>query len=279
MDFSIITPSYNNLDYLKLCKASIEDQKGITLEHIIVDGASSDGTVSWLKEMNGPVKWISEPDNGMYDAVNKGFTKAQGNILAYLNCDEQYLSGTLSYVKKYFEKNPHVDVLFGDFLVVKPDGNLSAFRKSFKPKVRYLFSNYLYTLTCTMFLRRNVFEKQKFNTSLKSIADVDFVYNVIKKGFRVEHIKKYLSIFTDTGNNLSGNEFSLNELKNYKSNLSFYSEFTNLPLKVLFYLEKTANLNYWHKGSLDYSIYTMDSEANRKYFHVMKPTFKWTNKN
>ena len=72
-DFSIITPSFNMLDYLKLCCASVADQDGASFEHIVVDGASTDGTAEWLRQARN-ITSISEKDDGMYDAINKGLS-------------------------------------------------------------------------------------------------------------------------------------------------------------------------------------------------------------
>jgi glycosyltransferase involved in cell wall biosynthesis len=102
MNFSIITPSFRNSAWLKLCIASVADQQGVELEHIVQDSCSDDGTGDWLP--NDPrVKAFIEKDAGMYDAVNRGYRRATGDILAYLNCDEQYLPGALAAVKSFFE--------------------------------------------------------------------------------------------------------------------------------------------------------------------------------
>ena len=137
------------LPYLKLCCASVQDQ-GVDLEHIVMDGGSSDGTSKWLLE-NIHVISESKKDNGMYNALNKAIRLAKGEIVAHLNSDEQYLPHTLPFVLEYFKKNPDVDFIAGDFLVVDEEGELVAFRKNFSPRWPYFFSNYLYTTTCTLF--------------------------------------------------------------------------------------------------------------------------------
>ena len=81
MDISIITPSFNMLPYLERCAASVNDQEMVETEHIVVDGASTDGTKQWLAQQPH-VKHISEKDKGMYDAINKGLRMANGNMLA-----------------------------------------------------------------------------------------------------------------------------------------------------------------------------------------------------
>ena len=81
---------------MKLCIASVADQ-GVELEHIVQDAESDDGTLDWLPQ-DRRVKAFVEKDQGMYDAVNRGLRRASGDILAYLNCDEQYLPGALAMV-------------------------------------------------------------------------------------------------------------------------------------------------------------------------------------
>src|SRR5437588_12782934 len=95
--FSIITPSYRSSRWLKLCVASVADQ-GVELEHIVQDAGSDDGTLDWLPQ-DKRVKAFVENDQGMYDAVNRGLCRSTGDLLAYLNCDEQYLPGALAAVR------------------------------------------------------------------------------------------------------------------------------------------------------------------------------------
>src|SRR5215475_7699056 len=112
IDVSVVTPSLNMVNYLARCVASVADQEGVRAEHLVMDGVSRDGTVEWLAALPWLVSEVRR-DNGMYDAVNHGFRKARGRIVAHLNCDEQYLPATLSAVVRYFDTHPEVDVLFG----------------------------------------------------------------------------------------------------------------------------------------------------------------------
>ena len=105
MKFSIITPSFRNSQWLKLCIASVADQPGVELEHIVQDSCSDDGTQDWLPH-DPRVKAFIEKDGGMYDAVNRGYRRATGDILAYLNCDEQYLPGALEIVAIFLKHIP-----------------------------------------------------------------------------------------------------------------------------------------------------------------------------
>jgi glycosyltransferase involved in cell wall biosynthesis len=120
VDFTIVTPSYRQLDWLACCIASVADQQGVTTEHIIQD-AGTQGFAEFAEWMKGiwPDRpgyrrlMVSEPDRGMYDAINKGLRKGTGEICAYLNCDEQYLPGVLEKVRKIAGSQPSVDLWVG----------------------------------------------------------------------------------------------------------------------------------------------------------------------
>ena len=92
---SIITPSYNQGRFIRQTIESVLNQKYPNIEYIIVDGGSSDNTLEIIKEYEGKIKWISEKDNGQSDAINKGFSMANGEIIAWLNSDDIYLEDAI----------------------------------------------------------------------------------------------------------------------------------------------------------------------------------------
>src|SRR5258708_6486422 len=114
--FSIITPSFRSSQWLRLCIASVADQ-GVSLEHIVQDAGSDDGTLDWLPSDKRVTSFI-EKDAGMYDAVNRGLRRAKGQLLAYLNCDEQYLPGGLRKVAEYFDNHPETEILFANLVAI-----------------------------------------------------------------------------------------------------------------------------------------------------------------
>lgn len=103
---TIVTPSFNSGEYLEKCILSIKGQNYKNYEHIIIDGGSTDDTLDIIRkyEASYPVRWLSEPDEGMYDAINKGFSMAEGEIFAWLNADDYYFPWTLQVVARTFEK-------------------------------------------------------------------------------------------------------------------------------------------------------------------------------
>src|SRR5947207_15737324 len=122
MNLSIVTPSFRNSEWLKLCIASVADQEGAAIEHIVHDSVSDDGTLEWLPQ-DKRVKAFVEKDSGMYDAINRGLARASGEIVAYLNCDEQYLPGTLKAVATFFDEHPRVDAVVADTIVTDTKGD------------------------------------------------------------------------------------------------------------------------------------------------------------
>ncbi len=120
MKFSIITPSLNQGRFLGECLDSVRAQRApkpegcLEVEHIVVDGGSTDESLPLLKGRLD-VTWISEPDGGQSDAINKGLKLSSGEILAYLCADDFYEPGTLAEVERIFAAHPDVDVVYGDY--------------------------------------------------------------------------------------------------------------------------------------------------------------------
>jgi glycosyltransferase involved in cell wall biosynthesis len=275
IDISVITPSLNMLEYLKRCCASVVDQQGTSHEHIIIDGRSVDGTPEWLKA--GPIsRYVVEPDNGMYDALNKGLRMAHGEIVSYLNCDEQYLPGTLQFVKEFFAQNPEVDILFGDFLIVRPDGTLLSYRKASPPRWYYFSSAHLYLFTCTMFLRRRIIDDGfLFNGSYRAVADEEFVVQLLRHGYGAMHVERYLAAFTMTGKNRSRTYAALEERHHMRRTVPLWVKLLKYPLNVARYGEKLVHGAYTQAFPLGYALYVGDARGNRQEFLVRTASWRW----
>ncbi len=203
MQFSIITPSFRNSAWLKLCVASVADQEGVSKEHIVQDAGSDDGTLDWLLKDPRVAAYV-EKDTGMYDAVNRGFKRAKGDIVAYLNCDEQYLPGALERVRDFFAIHPDIDVLFGDAIVVDANGKYVCHRKAlmpFKPHMWYRFP----VLTCGIFLRREVLDRYGvyFDPKWRVIGDLFWVMEMVNRKVPTAVLHHFTSTFADTRENLS----------------------------------------------------------------------------
>lgn len=125
LSFSILTPTLNGLRFLPDAVNSVRQQRNIgTVQHIIMDGGSTDGSIEWLRaNANENTVWRSEPDRGQSDALNKALSLATGDIIGWINADDRFLPEAFERAQVAFEQNPHVDVVYGDYRLVDVNGN------------------------------------------------------------------------------------------------------------------------------------------------------------
>jgi glycosyltransferase involved in cell wall biosynthesis len=120
---SIVTPSYNQAGFLEQTVHSVLSQDYPCLEYIIVDGGSTDGSLGIIQQHADQLAWwVSEPDQGQADAINKGFTHARGEIFAWLNSDDAYLPGAISEAVEFLLANPEAGMVYGDANLVDEEG-------------------------------------------------------------------------------------------------------------------------------------------------------------
>ena len=187
MKVSIITICYNSEKYIRSAIESVLNQTYVNIEYIIVDGNSSDTTVDIIKSyeplFSGRMKWISEKDNGIYNAMNKGIAMVTGEIVGILNSDDFYTNqSVIANVDKYFrEKN--VDAVYGDLLYIYAN-NIDKIQRYWKSG-HYKENAFLWGWMPphpTIFVKKEVYEKYGcFNTDFTSAADYEFLLRVIHK--------------------------------------------------------------------------------------------------
>ncbi len=274
MQFSIITPSFRASEWLKLCIPSVADQ-GVELEHIVQDSVSDDGTLDWLPQ-DTRVKACIEKDRGMYDAVNRGFRKAKGEYLAYINCDEQYLPGALKAVADFFQKHPDVELIFSDALVVNEDGSFNCFRKVQLPWECHARVCALCTLTCSMFFRRSLIDDRKlfFDDRYRDLGDVDWTVRVLHAGVRMKVMRFYTSIFTETGDNMNLKPNAMRERAEFYASSPLWVRASRPLINKAYQLSRFLQGGFFEKP-LSYSIYTKSSPTKRVTFDVANPKPLW----
>ena len=175
VDISIVTPSLRQLQWLQLCAASVADQENVLHEHIVQDAGTGDLVEQWARGIPNLTLYV-EQDAGMYDAVNRGLRRAQGEICAYLNCDEQLLPGALARVSSFFDTHPEIDVLFGDAILVDERGNPISYRRTVLPTLLHLRQAHLNTPTCSTFFRRKLLDRGfLFDPKWKTIGDLVWI--------------------------------------------------------------------------------------------------------
>ena len=185
MKISIITVTYNSIKYIKDCLASVKSQSYLDIEHIIVDGASNDGTLSLIESKRKQFATIiTEPDKGVYHAMNKGIKVAKGDIVGFLNSDDFYTNNNvISEVVKEFKKDSSIDACYADLIYVGKYDTSKVIRyvKSCEFK-EGLFSKGWCPPHPTFFVRRSVY---------RDLGNFDINYNIASD---VELMMRFLEV-------------------------------------------------------------------------------------
>jgi glycosyltransferase involved in cell wall biosynthesis len=151
---SIITPSFNQARYLEATIKSVLEQDYPNVEYIIVDGGSKDGSVDIIEKHKSRLAWwVSEQDNGQTDAINKGFARAKGEILAWINSDDQYNPGAVSAAVKYLMENPEVALVYSNCNYIDEEGRIIGKFPAAQTDYRHLRQGYVHIPQQTMFFR------------------------------------------------------------------------------------------------------------------------------
>ena len=347
MDFTIITPSYNQLSHIKCCVKSVRDQatQDLKIHHHIQDAGSDDGTREFLEKIgecggfvelgvnasavnvqtsnnidqffNYSFSFQSEKDGGMYDAINKASENyrlgsefigsenechshkasnvtlcetdycdhqvnsnlmslnSSDSVIAWLNCDEQYLPGTLARVADFLQNHTDVDLLCGSMLMIDNNGKLLSCRKAMPMRKIFLEASYLYNFSCAMFFRRNLWEKlDGFNTDYKNAGDADLVRRALIAGARTAVLNEYLSTFSYDEQNLSSKPEAVEEHERQKKENVFWLKVLKPFINLLRLLEKWLRGGHRQVGPIDYQIYIRDLEVRQK-FVCNNPSTRW----
>jgi len=184
MKISLITVTYNSEKYLSQCIESVQMQTHKDIEHIIIDGKSTDNTLSIIKKyQSGIAHWVSENDRGMYDAINKGMKLATGDVVGILNSDDMLVSeDVIADIVKAFEKH-HVDSVYGDLEYVDKENTEKIFRiwKGKKYR-RNLFKIGWMPGHPTFYIKRSLIEKYGgYENHYYTAADYEFMARYLFK--------------------------------------------------------------------------------------------------
>ncbi len=190
--FSIITPSYNQGALIEKTITSVLSQEYPYIEHIIVDGGSTDNTIDVLKKYDDKISWVSEQDKGQSDALNKGFKKAGGDIIGWVNSDDIYLPGAFKKVVDYFQKNPHIKIVHGAGYYIRKDD--SVIRPYYSdPRIHETLADSFNICQPALFIKKEVLDDIGFvNPNLHYCMDYELIIRISKK-YNIGYLNDYLA--------------------------------------------------------------------------------------
>ena len=176
---SIITVSYNQVEFIEENILSVINQNYPNIEHIIIDAGSTDGTLEILKKYDTYLNWISEPDNGQSDGLNKGFKKATGEIIGWINSDDNLSKNSLNIVGEFFKNNPEEIALVGNQAIIDEKSNLLRVTKSQAYSFDYLLNHATGITQNSTFFKKEVFGTIGYlNENLHYAMDTDLFIRI-----------------------------------------------------------------------------------------------------
>ena len=201
MLISIVTPSFNQGKFIAATIESVLGQSAVNVHYIVMDGSSTDNTISVLRSFGNRVESVSEQDGGQADAINKGLERTSGEVVAYLNSDDVYLPGALTKVVEIFNSDPSVEVVYGDFHAIDARGELIDVIKTipFDPDILLYDANYI--CQPASFYRRSLIDRiGMFDDSLRFLMDYEFFLRASKAKARFQMIPEALAAIRFHGN-------------------------------------------------------------------------------
>ncbi|MET0555791.1 MAG: glycosyltransferase family 2 protein [Vicinamibacteria bacterium] len=193
---SVVTPVKNGVRFLEATLQSVRAQTHPRVEHVVVDGGSTDGTLDLLRAAAGLV-WTTGADAGIYDAVNRGFRLATGDVLAYQNGDDRYAApDVFERVVQLFAARPDVDVVYGDYVIVDESGRPREVVRA-PDFAAHVLRRYNFVPPHSTFVRRRVVHEQGFwlDPALRFAGDWEWFLRMALAGKRFVHLDGVLSEF------------------------------------------------------------------------------------
>lgn len=246
---TIVTPSFNQAEFLERTILSIINQGYPNLEYIVCDGGSTDGSVDIIKKYENHIDWwCSEIDSGQTDAINTGMKKATGEIVGWINSDDILLPGALNAIGDYYVKYPSTEFLNG--LTMEIDKNDKIIRFIHIVMNKFFFEHGCYNISQQgMFWKRDLFQKIGYlDDSFHAKMDVDWLIRNYENHSKIRLLNKYIGairIYEGTKTAMQGDIWENDSKRIIEKYKGRYSLSHGGPIRLLFYLYKTIKGCYF----------------------------------
>ncbi|MDO9454947.1 MAG: glycosyltransferase family 2 protein [Nocardioides sp.] len=198
---SVLTPSFNYAQFIRMSLDSVRLQDQVDVEHVVMDGASTDETPQILNTYGG-LLWNSQSDKGQSDALNKAFSRSSGDWIAWLNADEFYLPGALAALHRRAMQT-NADVVFGDFLLADGDAEFQRL-VALRELSSFALRNYGTVVpTCSVLIRRSILGEEPWDPELRKVMDWDLWLRLWTQGVKFTYLSQPIGVFLNHGANVT----------------------------------------------------------------------------
>lgn len=226
---SVITPSWNQGAFIERTIRSVLDGQ-MNVEYLVVDGASSDQTVDILKRYEDRLSWISEPDRGQADAVNKGIARTHGELIGWLNSDDIYYPGAIVKAAQFLQTHPEIDVVYGNAYHIDPEDRIIEPYPTQQWDARKLRESCFLCQPAVFFRRKVVEEHGPLDASLRYCMDYEYWLRLADAGVKFAYLPELLA-----GSRLHGQTKTLGQRRQAHEEINdmLYARYGRVPERWL----------------------------------------------
>ena len=258
---SIVTPSYNQGRFLKRTIDSVLMQSYPNIQYVVIDGGSTDESVEILRSYRDRFYWVSEPDRGQTNAINKGLARAKGEILAYLNSDDILAPRAVERVVHYLQQHPDCDMVYGEADYIDEKDEVIGSYKTADYSLNRLIEDCMVCQPAAFWRKRMTEKVGPFDEQLNFAMDYDYWLRIAKAGGEIRFLREKLACSR-----------LYSETKTLSARPKIFQEIFEICRRHTGYVHQSYYQGYWH-----HRIYEEDNRASRllRRYHVSYTMLAW----